>query len=316
MAAAHHNEHSRPGIANASAVVRAYAKLAKVRLTLLVVATTAVGFMMAGGPQGDPPTLVWTLLGTGLAAAGSMALNQVLEADRDARMERTRNRPLPAGAIGRPAAAIAGAVAAALGLAALTVRATVVTALLGLAVVLLYTLVYTPLKPRTPLCTLVGAVCGAIPPLMGWTATGATLSFGAWVLAGVLFLWQIPHFLALAWLYREDYARGGFRMLPAVDPSGSVTGQMAVLYALALVPVGAVGVLGRVTGWLFAAGSLVLGSALVGFALSLAALRTDRVARRLFLATLAYLPLLLGLMVADRLPAHAVDLAVAALVGR
>ena len=121
MAAGHHNEHSRPGIANASAVVRAYAKLAKVRLTLLVVATTAVGFMMAGGPQGDPATLVWTLLGTGLAAAGSMALNQVLEADRDARMERTRNRPLPAGDIGRPAAGIAGAVAAAVGLAVLIV---------------------------------------------------------------------------------------------------------------------------------------------------------------------------------------------------
>ena len=164
------------------------------------------------------------MLGTALAAAGSMALNQVLEADRDARMERTQKRPLPAGAIGRRAALVFGLVAASLGLAVLTVRATAVTALLGLTVVLVYTLVYTPLKPRTPLCTLVGAVCGAIPPMMGWAATGAALSFGAWLLAGVLFLWQIPHFLALAWLYREDYERGGFRMLPVVDPSGRVTG--------------------------------------------------------------------------------------------
>jgi len=316
MAAAHHNEHGRTGIANASAVVRTYAKLAKVRLTLLVVATTAVGFMMAGGPQGDAATLVWTLLGTGLAAAGSMALNQVLEADRDARMERTRNRPLPVGDIGRPAAGIAGAVAAAVGLAVLIVRASVVTALLGLAVVLLYTLVYTPLKPRTPLCTLVGAVCGAIPPVMGWSATGAALSFGAWFLAGVLFLWQIPHFLALAWLYREDYERGGFRMLPVVDPFGRVTAEMAVLYALALLPVGVMAAMAGLTGWLFAATSLGLGLALVAFALRLAELRTESVARRLFLATLAYLPLLLGLMVADRVPVRAARLAVAALAPR
>jgi heme o synthase len=311
MLAAHHNGHSRTGVATASALLRSYAKLAKIRLTMLVVATTAVGFLMAGGLRGGAATLVWTLLGTALAAGGSMALNQVLETDRDARMERTRNRPLPAGDIGRSAAALAGACTAALGLAVLALRTTVVTAVLGLAVVLLYTLVYTPLKPRTPLCTLVGAVCGALPPMMGWSATGAPLSFGAWFLAGVLFLWQIPHFLALAWLYREDYERGGFRMLPAVDPSGSVTGQMAVLYALALVPVGALGALGGMTGWVFAAGSLVLGSVLVGFALSLSARRTESVARRLFLATLAYLPLLLGLMVADRTPLDSARFAVA-----
>jgi protoheme IX farnesyltransferase len=316
MTAAQHNGLPPNGASRVANVLHAYAQLTKVRLTLLVVTTTAVGCLMASGPRPNLATMAWTLLGTALAAAGSMALNQVLEVARDARMERTKDRPLPAGAIGRGHALVFGLATASGGVALLAAMATVLTALLGLAVVLLYTLVYTPLKPRTPLCTLAGAVCGAIPPLMGWTATGAALSFGAWVLAGVLFLWQIPHFLALAWLYREDYARGGFRMLPAVDPSGRVTGQMAVLYALALVPVGAVGVLGGVTGWVFAAGSLILGSALVAFALSLAGLRTDRVARRLFLATLAYLPLLLGLMVADKLPAHAVRLAVAALAGR
>jgi len=303
-------------VSGAAGLLRAFAGLAKVRLTLLVVTTAAVGFLMAGGPHGDAATFFWTVLGTALAAAGSMALNQVLEAGRDARMERTRNRPLPAGAIGRPAAVVSGVVAASLGLAVLSVRVTVVTALLGLTVVLLYTLVYTPLKPRTPLCTLVGAVCGALPPMMGWSATGAPLSFGAWFLAGVLFLWQIPHFLALAWLYREDYERGGFRMLPVVDPSGRVTAQMAVLYALALLPVGVMAAMGGLTGWLFAAGSLVLGAALVTLALQLAAARTEPVARRLFLATLAYLPLLLGLMVADRTPLDAARLAVATLAKR
>jgi protoheme IX farnesyltransferase len=198
------------------------------------------------------------------------------------------------------------------GLAVLAVAANPVTALLGLIVVLTYTLVYTPLKPRTPLCTLAGAVCGAIPPMMGWAATGGGIGFGAWLLGGALFLWQIPHFLALAWLYREDYERGGFRMLPVVDASGRVTGQMAVLYSLALVPLGVLAALGGITGWLFAGGSVVLGSGLVALSMRLATLRTDSVARRLFLATLAYLPLLLGLMVADKLPAAPV-LAVALL---
>jgi protoheme IX farnesyltransferase len=316
MAATDHNRHDRTDIARARVLVHTCAELAKARLTLLVVATTVVGFLMADGPRQGAAVLAWTALGTALAAAGSMALNQAVEAARDARMERTRNRPVPSGVIGRRAALVLGILTAASGLAVLALEVGVTTALLGLAVVLIYTLVYTPLKPRTPLCTLAGAVCGAIPPMMGWTATGASLSFGAWVLAGVLFLWQIPHFLALAWLYRDDYARGGFRMLPAIDPSGRVTGQMAVLYTLALVPVGVLGALGGITGWVFAIGSLALGVALVTFALRLAALRTEPVARRLFLATLAYLPLLLGLMVADRVPAQAARLAIAALAPR
>ena len=316
MTAARYEVSRPPRAFSVASKLRAYTQLTKARLTSLVVATTVVGFLMAGGPRRDAATLAWTALGTALAAAGSMVLNQVLEADRDARMERTRSRPLPAGAIGRRRALSFGLIVSSLGLAALAVEASVLTALLGLTVVLVYTLVYTPLKPRTPPCTLAGAVCGAIPPIMGWTASGAPLSFGAWVLAGTLFLWQIPHFLALAWLYREDYERGGFRMLPVVDPSGRVTGQMVVLYALALLPVGVLAILGGMTGWLFAAGSLVLTSGLVALALRLAALRTEPVARHLFLGTLAYLPLLLGLMVADRLPAQAVRVTVANLASR
>ncbi len=280
--------------------VRAYPELAKIRLASLVTVTAAVGFVMAAPGPVHLWTLFATALGTLLAAAGAMALNELLEVREDARMRRTMHRPLPAGTITPRHALVFGVGVAAAGLGELALFANAVTALLGLTVVVIYTLVYTPLKRRSPLCTLAGAVCGAIPPMMGWTATGAALSFGAWLLAGALFLWQIPHFLALAWLYREDYARGGFRMLPVVDPSGRSTGGVAVLYSLALVPVGVLAALGGMTGWRFAAAALVLGAALVALSALLAARRTEAVARRLFLATLAYLPLLLGVMVADR----------------
>ncbi len=302
-------------MARALVLVRAYGELTKARLTSLVVVTAGAGFVMASRSPLDVSTLVSTVLGTALAAAGAMALNEVIEADRDARMERTKNRPLPTGTIGPVHASVAGVLLAASGLALLAARTTALTAFLGLTVVLLYTTVYTPLKPRTPACTLVGAVCGAIPPLMGWAATGAGLSFGAWMLAGVLFLWQIPHFLALAWLFRDDYRRGGFRMLSAVDTSGRATGLMTVLYSLALLPVGLLAVLGGMTGWLFAGGALALGVGLVAAALPLATSGAGTGARRLFLATLAYLPLLLALMVADRLP-NAGRIALAALAGR
>ncbi|HUK12916.1 MAG TPA: heme o synthase [Thermoanaerobaculaceae bacterium] len=280
----------------------AYAELTKLRLTALVVTTAAVGFALASGARWDVGKGLATLAGTALAAAGAMALNQRIESARDARMERTRLRPLPTGAIGARTATAFGVAAAGSGLALLALAANLLTAALGLAVVLLYTLVYTPLKARTPFCTLFGAVCGALPPMMGWSAAAGRLGFGAWVLGGLLFLWQIPHFLALAWLYREDYRRGGFRMLPILDPEGVLTGSVVVVYSLALVPVGIVAALGGLTGWAFAAGALVLGAGLVVLALRLAAERSDRPARRLFLATLAYLPLLLGLMVADRVP--------------
>jgi protoheme IX farnesyltransferase len=282
------------------AVVRAYLELIKARLVLLVVGTAAVGFLLAPSAKLALTRLVVTLAGTFLAAAGSMALNERIEAARDGLMERTRARPVPAGTIGPRTAAGFGITVATAGLLTLALGASPLTAALGLAVVLLYALVYTPLKTRTPMCTLAGAACGAIPPMMGWTATGAGLGYGAWLLAGVLFLWQIPHFLALAWLYRDDYRRGGFRMLPVVEPSGILTGSAAVLYSLALVPVGILAALGGITSWRFAAGALVLGAALTALALQLATRRSNAAARRVFLATLAYLPLLLGMMVADR----------------
>ena len=291
-----------PSAASLRTRLAVYAELAKVRLIALVLVTTAVGFAMADAGPFWGARLAWTLLGTGLAAAGSMALNQWLETDRDALMERTRNRPLPAGLLSRRHALAFGMVVAAAGLVVLALLVNLLTALLGLIVVVLYAAVYTPLKSRTPLCTLAGAVCGAIPPMMGWSAAAGGLGFGAWLLAGVLFLWQIPHFLALAWLYRDDYRRGGFRMLPVLDPEGRVTAAFALVYTAALVPVTLAAAAGGLAGRAYGAGAVALGAAFLLAGIGLARSRSSASARRLFLASLIYLPLLLGLMVADRRP--------------
>jgi protoheme IX farnesyltransferase len=280
-----------------------YLELGKARLSLLVVATTAVGYVLASRGDLSWRGLLLTVLGTALTSSGSLAMNQYMERTRDARMERTRHRPLPAGTI-TPAQALRVSVASMLaGLCILAAFANLLTAALALTVVVTYLAFYTPMKPRTPLCTLVGAVCGAIPPMMGWTAAAGRLEIGAWILAAVLFLWQIPHFLALAWLYREDYERGGFRMLPVLDRTGAVTGRMVVLYSLALLPIGLAATLAGMAGWVFLAGSVVLGMGLLALGVRLARLRTDRSARMLFFASLVYLPVMLALLVADRGPA-------------
>jgi protoheme IX farnesyltransferase len=274
--------------------------LVKVRLTAFVVTTTAVGYLMASSSHPVWSGLAWTLLGTWLAAAGAMALNQYLEADRDALMERTKNRPLPSGEIEPWQAAAIGLGSAVAGVLLLVLTVNVLTGLLAAAVVALYTLVYTPMKTRTPLCTLVGAVCGAIPPVMGWTGATAGIAFGALFLAVVLFVWQIPHFLALAWLYRDDYERAGFRMLPVLDANGTTTAFIAVLYTAALLPVAVAGWLSGIAGAVYGAGSLLLGAAFLGLSLRLRWRRSADNARRLFLTSLAYLPLLFALLLADR----------------
>lgn len=280
--------------------VHTLVELTKARLVTLVLVTTAVGFVLASRPAIAWSGFAWTLLGTALAAAGVMSLNQGVEWRRDALMERTRLRPVPSGAVSPKQAVAFGAMVSAAGIAVLALRVNALTAWLGLAVVVLYVAVYTPLKTRSSLCTLAGAVCGAIPPMMGWTGAAGRLEFGAWVLAALLFLWQIPHFLALAWMYREDYERGGFRMMPSIDPSGSMTGRTTVLYCLALLPIGIVAKLAGLSGWLAAIGSLACGTMLLLLGVQLARAHSQLSARRLFLGTLAYLPLLLALMVVDR----------------
>jgi protoheme IX farnesyltransferase len=290
-----------------------YLELIKARLSLLVLSTTAVGFALAARGRLDLGRFSWTLAGTWLAAAGANALNQWWEARPDGLMERTRMRPIPAHVFSRRHALLVGLTSAAAGISLLAGRVNLLTAALGASVILLYVLAYTPLKRRTPFCTLVGAVCGAIPPVMGWTGASGSIGFGAWILALVLFLWQIPHFLALAWLYREDYARGGFRMLPSIDPSGRITGSLAVVYIAALLPLGATFFFTGMAGRIFLAGSLLLGSAFFALGFRLFLRRDQRVARGLFLGSILYLPLLLALLLADPGPARSASKPLAAL---
>jgi len=276
-----------------------YLELAKARLGALVVLTAFVGYVLGARGEVSPWGLTAAVMGTALSAFGANILNQWQEADRDSLMLRTHERPLPAGRISRRVALVWGVVTALIGLAILAAGTNRLTTLLSLFVILVYVLIYTPLKVRTPLNTVVGAVCGAVPPMMGWAAATGRLDAGAWILGGILFAWQIPHFLALAWLYREDYARGGFRMLPAVDLEGRLTGRLAFLYAAALLPITAALSAFGVTGGAFLVTSQAIGLAFVGLGWVFLRARNQPTARRLFLASILYLSVLMGLMVVD-----------------
>ena len=290
-----------------------YLELAKIRLTAMVLVTTAVGFILGSAGPIAYGRLLWTILGTGLAAAGASTMNQLLEIRRDALMRRTRKRPLPAGQVSPLAALVFALGTSAAGVGILNELVNPLTALLGLANIVIYALVYTPLKSRTSLCTLVGAICGALPPIMGWTGAANSISLGAVLLGMILFFWQIPHFLALVWLCRDDYAKAGFRMLPLIDPRGHLTCLMIVLYSLALLPLGLAVTFAGLAGYLFGAMSLLLGLGLFLLAVQLRRAKTLHNARRVFLASLAYLPLLMLFMVldghprADSIPVPAAD---------
>lgn len=283
--------------------IRLYLEVSKARLSALVVATTGVGFVLGSRGDLDPLRLGWTVFGTALTALGANCWNEWLEREADARMKRTRTRPLPSRRMRPETACLVGGLSVFWGLLILLTFTNALTAGLALLVELLYLAVYTPLKRRSPTCTLVGALCGAIPPIMGWTAATGVIEPGAWLLASLLFLWQMPHFLALAWLYRDDYERGGFRMLPLVDRRGTVTSLAAVLYSLALLPLGLIAALIGLAGWTTTVGSLLLGGWMLALAIALERDRSDRNARRLFMASLAYLPLFLSLLLLDRGPA-------------
>lgn len=279
-------------------------ELTKPRLSLLVLLTTAVSFILAADGPVDLVLLLHTALGTSLAAAGASALNQLIERRYDANMRRTSDRPLPAGRVsGRDALAL-GAASAAAGVIYLGLAVNVLTGLLGLATVLIYLAAYTPLKRRSSLCTLAGAVPGAIPIVMGWTAQTGRIDMNAWILFAILFIWQLPHFLAIAVIYLEDYARAGFPMRPVLDarghncdrtclPPGSMTGWSAVAWCVLLLPVTLIpNLTGMATGT-YMIGAAALGVAYLAAALGLAILRTRRAAQSLFVTSIAYLPVLL-----------------------
>lgn len=278
-----------------------YIELTKARLSALVVLTAMVGFLIATEGSIDFVGLLWLTLGTAFAAGGANGLNQWIEVQRDARMERTRKRPLPSQRLSTTEAFWVSALAAAAGVALLAVTVNALTAILCALNVLLYTLVYTPLKTRSAANTLIGAVCGAIPPMMGWSAATGSLSIGGWLLAAILFAWQIPHFLALAWMYRDDYARGGYQMLPQIDPNGTLTCRVLLLYTLALIPIALLMSLLGVAGLLYATGSLVLGMMMLIPAVRMLRETNRDNAKRVFYASLLYLPALLTLLVFDHL---------------
>ena len=275
-------------------------ELTKPRITSMVVFTTLVGFVIASSRPVAIAALLDTLAGTALVAAGAAVLNQVLERRTDALMWRTRDRPLPARRVSPADATLFGSLLSVSGLAVLSWLSGPLAAAVAATTLVTYLGVYTPLKRRTSLATLIGAVPGALPPVIGWAAARGSLDGGAAVLFGILFFWQVPHFLAIAWLYRDDYARAGFPMLPVVDREGTLTARQAVLHSLALLLVslapGATGMAGP--GYLAAA--FVLGAGLTLFALRLASARDLAAARALFVASVLYLPALCSLLLVAR----------------
>ncbi len=278
-----------------------YLELTKPRITLTVVMTALVGYVMgARGPVGLP-RLGLALAGTALVAAGASALNMLLERRTDALMLRTRNRPIPAGRLRTVEAVAFGLALTAAGLAVLRFGTGALAAAVALLTWSTYLFAYTPLKTRTSLSTIVGAFPGALPPVIGWAAARGQVEPGAVVLFAILFLWQIPHFLAIAWIYREDYARGGLPMLPVLDPDGVVTGRQAVANSLALLLVSVVPTIAGLAGRAYLVGAVVLGVAFTAMAVSSAIRRTAAAARALFLSSVLYLLALCTLLLVDRL---------------
>ncbi|HKC12911.1 MAG TPA: heme o synthase [Vicinamibacteria bacterium] len=291
---------SSPALAASRASAADFLELTKPRITLLVVFTALVGFVMASPGPVSAAALTPVLLGVALVAGGASALNMLLERDTDALMQRTRPRPLPAGRL-RPAEALLfGLALSGLGLGTLAWLSGGLCAAVALVTWASYLFVYTPLKRRTSLSTLVGAVPGALPPVIGWAAARAALEPGAYVLFAILFLWQVPHTLAIAWIYRDDYARGGLPVLPVLDPEGHLTGRQTVVHSLALFLVSLAPAAAGLAGSLYLAGAVALGALLLGFAVRLAVVRSLAAARGLFLASVAYLPALFLLLLVDR----------------
>ena len=269
-------------------------ELSKARLSLLVLLTTLVGFMLGWRGPMDYTILTATLLGTALSAAGASALNQWIERDLDALMKRTADRPLPAGRMHPSDALMFGLLCCGSGVTLLALLVNPLTAWLSLITIAVYAAIYTPMKKWSELNTLLGAVPGALPPLLGWTAATGQAGLEGWILFLILWFWQMPHFLAIAWLYRDQYAAAGFRMISARDPEGWATGWQALIYSTALLAISLLpGIYGFASPYYFFA-ALALGAAMIFLSVDFLRLRNEGSARRLFFASIIYLPLLLG----------------------
>lgn len=279
----------------------AYAELTKPRITFLVVLTAAAGFCMGSESGVDYFRLMNMSIGIALLSSGLATLNQYIERDLDRLMRRTQARPLPAGKLLPAEALMFGILLSVVATAYLAVLINPLSALLGLATLVSYLFIYTLLKPKTTLSTALGAFPGAMPPFIGWVAASGTVTVEAWILFAILFLWQFPHFLAIAWMYRDDYARAGIKMLPVVEPDGRVTGQQIITYTVMLVPVSLLPAVTGLAGSIYLAGAAVLGLGFLYFSARAALVRTTWQARRLLLASVIYLPILFGLMVLNRI---------------
>ena len=280
----------------------AYLELTKPRIALMVLVTAALGYYLGVAFAGEFPgwpSFLFAMLGTGMAGAGASALNQYLERDIDALMERTRERPLPTGTLSPQSALYFGVALALAGCFLLLFVNNLLTAFLTLQSTFLYVLVYTPMKRLTWLNTSVGAIPGAMPPLIGWAAATGTLHLGAWILFAVLYIWQHPHFFAIAWMYRDDYERGGLKMLPVVKPDGKSMFVQVMSFSLVLIPVSVLPTVVGLSGWLYSAGALVLGLAMLASGAAFTWQKTHGSAKRLLRISLIYLPMLLLLVLAD-----------------
>jgi len=274
-------------------LVADYVQLAKPRLNLLVVATSAAGYYLGGPPSTDLALMAQAVAGTALVAGGAAVLNQLYERNTDALMRRTRLRPLPDGRVSPADARLFGLGLTIAGLLLLAARANLLAAGLAFATVFVYLIIYTPMKLLTPAATLVGAVPGALPALIGWSASHGGVGLGGLTLFAIVFLWQIPHFMAIAWLYRDDYRKAGFPMLSVIDSGGTRSGRQAVLFAAALIPVSLVPITAAVSFVLI----LALGLVQLGLAVRFAITRSDASARALFVGSITYLPLLWTVMI-------------------
>jgi len=283
---------------NVAATARDYFELSKSRIVLMVLITTAAGFLFAA-KHVDPVLLVHALIGTALVAAGTNALNQYVERDLDAKMHRTRSRPLPAGRMTPRTALLFSTAIAILGTLYLGVFVNWLTAVLGAFTLTSYIFVYTPLKRVSTICTLVGAIPGAIPPLMGWTAATNALTPGGWIAFGILFLWQLPHFMAISWMYRDDYARGGFAMLSVRDEDGSAVARQAILYTFALLAVSVLPWIFGMAGLVYLIGAVVSGVMLLAAAIRFFHDRDIKHARSVFMISNLYLLTVMLLLVVN-----------------
>ena len=284
-------------VTNVREKLAAYVELTKPRIAFMLLLTSAAGFYLGSSGNFDFVLFANSMIGIALLAFGVATLNQYIERKTDPLMERTATRPLPSGKVTPNEALVFGILQCAAAEVYLYFLVNGLTAALGLIVIVGYVLLYTPLKTRTSASTAIGAIPGAMPPLMGWTSSANEITLGAWILFAMLFLWQFPHFLAIAWMYREQYAKAGIKMLPVVEPAGRITAQQIVIFTILLLPVSVAPFFFGVSGVIYLIGASLLGIWFLWASIQTARDKSNEMARKLLLVSVLYLPIIFALMV-------------------